>query len=91
MVSQPYFFRAHTRDTMESDFMNNIGCIYGTVGKPDSAIYWFEKALAKDSLDLTSIQFLDITWRNKGNVALADYYKNLAAAARIKKTEQIRK
>jgi tetratricopeptide (TPR) repeat protein len=90
MVSQPYFFRAHTRDTMESDFMNNIGCIYGTVGKPDSAIYWFEKALGKDSLDLTSIQFLDITWRNKGNAAMADYYKNLAASARIKKTEQIR-
>lgn len=91
MISQPYFFRAHSRDTMESDFMNNIGCIYGTVGKADSAIYWFEKALAKDSLDLTSIQFLDITWRNKGNVALADYYKNLAAAARIKKAEQLRK
>ncbi|MGI9191978.1 MAG: tetratricopeptide repeat protein [Chitinophagaceae bacterium] len=91
MVSQPYFFKAHQRDTLESDFMNNIGCIYGTMGNPDSAIYWFEKALSKDSLDLTSIQFLDITWRNKGNVALADYYKNLAATARIKKAEQLRK
>lgn len=90
MQSFPYFMKAYTRDTTESDFMNNIGCIYGTTNRPDSAIFWFEKALAKDSLDLTSIQFLDITWRNKGNVQLADYYKAMADRARAVKTQQIR-
>jgi tetratricopeptide (TPR) repeat protein len=90
MQSFPYFVKAYARDTTESDFMNNIGCIYGTTGRPDSAIYWFEKALAKDSLDLTSIQFLDITWRNKGNIQLADYYKAMADRARATKTQQIR-
>jgi tetratricopeptide (TPR) repeat protein len=90
MQSFPYFVKASQRDTTESDFMNNIGCIYGTTGRPDSAIYWFEKALAKDSLDLTSIQFLDITWRNKGNIQLADYYKMMADRVRATKTQQIR-
>jgi tetratricopeptide (TPR) repeat protein len=90
MQSFPYFVKAHTKDSTESDFMNNIGCIYGTTGRPDSAIYWFEKALAKDSLDLTSIQFLDITWRNKGQVQLADYYKMMADRVRATKTQQIR-
>lgn len=90
MQSFPYFVKAHKRDSTESDFMNNIGCIYGTTGRPDSAIYWFEKALAKDSLDLTSIQFLDITWRNKGQVQLADYYKAMADKVRATKTQQIR-
>lgn len=90
MQSFPYFVKAHTRDTTESDFMNNIGCIYGTTGRPDSAIYWFEKALAKDSLDLTAIQFLDITWRNKGQLQLADYYKVMGDRVRATKTQQIR-
>jgi tetratricopeptide (TPR) repeat protein len=90
MQSFPYFFKSDARATPQSAFMNNIGCIYGTTGRPDSAIYWFEKALAKDSLDLTSIQFLDITWRNKGNIQLADYYKAMADRARATKTQQIR-
>lgn len=90
LQSFPYFTTAHQRDTTESDFMNNIGCVYGTLNKPDSAIYWFEKALAKDSADLTSIQFLDITWRNKGNVQLADYYKAMADRTRALKTQQLR-
>lgn len=91
MESFPYFVRAHQKDTTESDFMNNIGCIYGTTNRPDSAIYWFEQALAKDSMDLTSIQFLDITWRNKGNIPTADYYKLMAENVRRKKAEQLSK
>jgi tetratricopeptide (TPR) repeat protein len=90
MQSFPYFVKAHSRDTTESDFMNNIGCIYGTTNRPDSAIIWFEKALAKDSMDLTSIQFLDITWRNKGNVQMADYYKAMADRVRMRKQQEIR-
>lgn len=90
MQSFPYFRRAHDRDTTESDFMNNIGCVYGTLNQPDSAIYWFEKALAKDSLDLTSVSFLSMTWKTKGDSAKAFYYQQKADAVRRIKTEQIR-
>jgi tetratricopeptide (TPR) repeat protein len=81
----PYFFRAHQKDTNSAYFMNNIGCAYGALEQHDSAIYWFEKALSKDSLDLTSLQFLDITWRTKGNLALADRYKQMTEAAKQKR------
>lgn len=90
MESFPYFKKAHTRDTTESDFMNNIGCVYGTMNNPDSAIYWFEKALAKDSLDLTSLNFLSMTWRNKGDSNRAQYYLLKAEDAKRIKTAQIR-
>lgn len=88
--SFPFFKKAHIKDTTESDFMNNIGCVFGTLGAADSAIYWFERALAKDSMDLTSIQFLDITWRNKGNIQTADYYKAKADYVRQRKAELLR-
>jgi hypothetical protein len=89
--SKKYFEKAHKRDTTESDFMNNIGCVYGTLNIADSAIYWFEKALSKDSLDLTSIQFLDVTWRNIGQTQRADYYKALAEQVRQKRQENLRR
>jgi protein O-mannosyl-transferase len=84
----PYFFKAHNKDTNSAYFMNNIGCAYGALLKPDTAIYWFEKALSKDSLNITSLQFLDITWRNLGNIAIADRYKELTAKAKITRKEQ---
>lgn len=90
MQSFPYFRRAHDRDTTESDFMNNIGCVYGTLNQPDSAIYWFEKALAKDSLDLTSVSFLSMTWKTKGDSAKAIYYQQKAETVKRIKTEQLR-
>jgi hypothetical protein len=55
--------------------MNNIGCIYGATQSPDSAIYWFEKAHLSDDLDITSLNFLEITYRNMGNAQKADFYK----------------
>ena len=76
LEAQPYFLLAHKRDTTEADFMNNIGCIYGATQRPDSAIYWFEKAHIADDLDITSLNFLDITYRNMGNAQKADFYKN---------------
>lgn len=75
LQAQPYFLLAYKRDTTEADFMNNIGCIYGATQRPDSAIYWFEKAHIADDLDITSLNFLEITYRNMGNAAKADFYK----------------
>jgi Tfp pilus assembly protein PilF len=75
LQAQPYFLLAYKRDTTEADFMNNIGCIYGATQRPDSAIYWFEKAHLADDLDITSLNFLEITYRNMGNAAKADFYK----------------
>ncbi|MEZ5046139.1 MAG: hypothetical protein R2831_04025 [Chitinophagaceae bacterium] len=86
----PYFQTAYTKDTTESDFMNNVGCVYGTLGNPDSAIFWFQKALAKDSLDLTSIKFLAMTWKNKGNIQLEQYYNAMADRAKSIKIQNIR-
>jgi Tfp pilus assembly protein PilF len=82
MESLPYFMRAWKADTTNPDYMNNIGCVYGATQQPDSAILWFEKALKKDSINLTSLRFLDITWRNKGNTQVADYYKSKMETAR---------
>jgi tetratricopeptide (TPR) repeat protein len=75
LEAQPYFKLAYSRDTTEPDFMNNIGCIYGATQRPDSAIYWFEKAHLSDDLDITSLNFLEITYRNMGNAQKADFYK----------------
>jgi tetratricopeptide (TPR) repeat protein len=83
LESLPFFMRAWKIDTSNADYMNNIGCVYGATARPDSAIYWFEKALTKDSINLTSLRFLDITWRTKGNIQTADYYKNKMETARI--------
>jgi Tfp pilus assembly protein PilF len=84
----PYFLKAHQGDSTETDFINNVGCIYGATQRPDSAIYWFNKAYKTDSLDLISIQFLDITYRALGKTAEADYYKARAAQVRQIRTQQ---
>jgi len=78
----PYFMKAHKGDTTETDFINNIGCIYGATQRPDSAIYWFEKAFKLDNTDITSIQFLDITYRAIGKTKEADFYKGKLAEAK---------
>ncbi|MCC6448453.1 MAG: hypothetical protein IT215_07195 [Chitinophagaceae bacterium] len=85
----PYFKKAYLRDTTEADFMNNIGCIYGATQRPDSANYWFEKAHQADDLDLTSLKFLEITYRNMGNAQQADYYKNILADTKARKEAQV--
>lgn len=85
----PYFMRAHKGDTTEADFINNIGCIYGATQRPDSAIYWFKIASEKDPLDLTSLQFLDITYRAIGKIKEADYYKAKVAEVKAKRLEQM--
>jgi tetratricopeptide (TPR) repeat protein len=72
----PLFTKAHYMDTTEADFMNNIGCVYGVAQQADSAIYWFKKAQKADSLDIKSLQFLDVTYRNLGDTATADYYRS---------------
>ena len=82
LESNQYFMKAYSKDTTEADFANNVGCVYGDTQRPDSAIYWFAKAHQADSLDLTSLQYLDMTYRNKGDVQMADYYKA--------KSEQVR-
>ncbi|MBK7764325.1 MAG: hypothetical protein IPI46_13430 [Bacteroidetes bacterium] len=86
----PYFQRAHKGDSLETDFINNIGCIYGATQRTDSALYWFNKAYAIDSLDEVSIQFLDITYRAIGKVQEADYFKNRLAIAKAIKIERMR-
>lgn len=75
LQAQPYFIKAYQRDTTEADFMNNIGCIYGATQRPDSAIYWFEKAHLSDDMDITSLNFLEITYRAIGNPQKAEFYK----------------
>lgn len=85
----PYFMRAHKGDTTEADFINNIGCIYGATQRPDSAIYWFKIASEKDPLDLTSLQFLDITYRAIGKIKEADYYKARVAEVKAKRFEKM--
>jgi protein O-mannosyl-transferase len=86
----PYFMRAHKGDTTETDFINNIGCIYGATQRPDSAIYWFERAHQLDALDLTAIQFLDITYRAIGKIEKADYYKNKMAEAKVLRAQKLK-
>ena len=80
--------KAHRGDTTQPDFVNNIGCIYGATQRPDSAIYWFEMAHHLDSLDLTSVQFLDITYRAVGKTTEADYYKNLTTHIKTLRAER---
>ncbi|MBL7766723.1 MAG: hypothetical protein JNJ58_11545 [Chitinophagaceae bacterium] len=82
MEAFPYFVKAFARDTTEPDFANNIGCIYGATQRPDSAIYWFKVASRLDPADITSLQFLDITYRAKGDIKMADYYKSLVPQAK---------
>ncbi len=86
----PYFMKAHLGDTTQPDFVNNIGCIYGATQRPDSAIFWFEKAHKLDSLDLTSIQFLDITYRAIGKTKEADYYKEKFSQAKIARAQRLK-
>lgn len=71
-----YFQSAYKIDSAVADFSNNIGCIYGKLSRGDSAIYWFQKATAADSLDVKSLQFLDITYRAMRDTASADFYRN---------------
>lgn len=85
LQAYPYFIKAYHRDTTEADFMNNIGCIYGATQRPDSANYWFEKAHKADDLDITSLKFLEITYRNMGNIQQADYYKNILTQTQARK------
>lgn len=89
MEALPYFHLAYTKDTNEADFMNNIGCIYGATQRPDSAIYWFEKAHRKEEDDLTSVNFLDITYRAIGNIQQADYYRNIANQIKAEKQRKM--
>lgn len=81
----PYFILANKRDSTEADFMNNIGCIYGATQRPDSAIYWFDKASQSDPMDITSLNFLEITYRAMGNIAEADKYKAKLAQVRAER------
>jgi tetratricopeptide (TPR) repeat protein len=90
LSAMPYFLKAHKGDSTETDFINNIGCIYGATQRPDSALYWFNKAYALDPLDEVSIQFLDITYRATGKVAEADYFKNRLQQARAIKADRLR-
>ena len=85
LESNQYFMKAYSKDTTEADFANNVGCVYGDTQRPDSAIYWFAKAHQADSLDMTSLQYLDMTYRNKGDVQMADYYK-----AKLEQVKNIR-
>lgn len=85
LASKPYFSKAFSKDSTEADFANNIGCVYGDTQRPDSAIYWFAKANKADSLDMTSLQYLDITYRNIGNIEMANYYK-----AKLEQVKSIR-
>lgn len=90
MEALPYFQKAYLRDTTEADFMNNIGCIYGATQRPDSANYWFEKAHKADDLDVTSLKFLEITYRNMGNIQQADYYKNILVATQARRQAEVK-
>lgn len=75
LYSNQFFMKAHKKDTTEADFANNVGCVYGDTQRPDSAIIWFKIASQADSLDVTSLQYLDLTYRNMGNAEMANYYK----------------
>jgi Tfp pilus assembly protein PilF len=86
----PYFQRAHKGDTMETDFINNLGCIYGATQRIDSALFWFHKAYSIDSLDLISIQFLDITYRNAGKIQEADFFKSRYTIAKSIRNQQLK-
>ncbi|HNB81389.1 MAG TPA: tetratricopeptide repeat protein, partial [Chitinophagaceae bacterium] len=86
----PYFLKAHKGDSTETDFINNIGCIYGATQRSDSAIYWFRKAYELDRYDEVSIQFLEITYRAIGKTSDADFFKARLAEARAHKNEQLR-
>lgn len=72
MESKNYFLKAHKIDTSEADFSNNAGCAYGDTQNPDSAIYYFALAARSDLYDTTSRKFLDMTYRNKGDISHAD-------------------
>ena len=89
MSALPFFLKAHQGDTTESDFMNNIGCIYGATQRPDSAIYWFKKASDADPMDLTSVQFLDITYRAIGKLEEADFYKKKITEVKTLRAQQL--
>jgi Tfp pilus assembly protein PilF len=89
MSALPFFLKAHQGDTTESDFMNNIGCIYGATQRPDSAIYWFKKASDADPMDLTSVQFLDITYRAIGKSQEADFYKKKTTDVKTLRAQQL--
>jgi len=84
--AMPYFKKAHSLDDSKADYMNNIGCIYGESNVADSAIYWFKKASAADSLDMKSLQFLEITYRALGDISQADYYRS-----RMQYVQQLRR
>ena len=89
LEAMPYFKLAHERDTTEADFMNNVGCIYGATQRPDSAIYWFDKASKVDPMDITSLGFLEITYRAIGKIKEADYYKERLAAVKAERAALI--
>jgi hypothetical protein len=89
LEAMPYFKLAHERDTTEADFMNNVGCIYGATQRPDSAIYWFDKASKADPMDITSLGFLEITYRAIGKIKEADYYKERLAAVKAERAALI--
>jgi len=72
LESKNYFLNAHKNDTSEADFSNNAGCAYGDSGNADSAIYYFALAARSDLLDTTSRKFLEVTFRNKNDIARAD-------------------
>jgi tetratricopeptide (TPR) repeat protein len=86
----PYFLKAHKGDPNVPDFINNIGCIYGATQRPDSAIVWFEKAFKVDPLDLTSIHFLDITYRGIGKIKEADFYKQKYEEAKLARAQKLK-
>lgn len=71
----PYFQKAYDLDKTQPDFMNNIGCVWGATQNADSAIYWFDRASKVDSLDVTSLKFLETTYRAIGKIEMADYYQ----------------
>jgi tetratricopeptide (TPR) repeat protein len=81
----PFFVKANKLDSTEADFANNIGCIYGATNKLDTAIYWFDKASKLDPLDITSLGFLEITYRNMGRIQDADYYKSRLSAVKLER------
>jgi hypothetical protein len=50
--------------------------VFGESKLADSAIYWFKKSSKADSMDVKSLQFLELTYRAIGDVPTADYYKS---------------
>lgn len=91
MLSFQYFIKANAKDPKEADFCNNIGCVYGMTNKPDSAIYWFKKASEAEELDITSLRFLEVTYRNKGQITEADYYARQLKIVEQKRLENLPK